>query len=78
MPADAGLDQQVVFGGAVAAHLGERHAKTVGTNARRLVQYFAEIFFTKGERAKFRQRRLLAQQFFGGAGIVASRHNTCS
>ncbi len=48
--------------GAVAADLAERDLETLGADARRLREYFAEIAFAESEPAEIRQLGLLPQQ----------------
>ena len=74
VPAPSGYDEQVIFCGAVAAHLAEWHLQGGGADARGLGQDLEQVCFLEGESAKGRQGGLLAQQLFDGAVTAAVRH----
>jgi hypothetical protein len=62
IPADPGLNKQVVLVFAVSADLAEGDAKTFGTGAGGFCQDVLHICFDKGEGAEFRERLLLPQE----------------
>ena len=62
MPADPGLNEEIILLGSVSADLAERNLQTVGANTRGFRQHFAEIALAKRVGAEFRKRRLLSSK----------------
>jgi len=62
LPAVSGFDEKIILGGAVSAHLAERHAEALGADPRSFRQDIQQIALAKGKAAKAGNCRLLAQK----------------
>src|SRR6185437_14905320 len=69
---DPGLDQKIVFLGAISADFAEGDLQAFGANAGGLRQHLAEIAFDQGEAAESSKRCLLSKKpldILGGMAI---------